>query len=117
MIPSRRTKIPQAVWRRKRRRGELRGWERKDGKGGKRRGEERREEERKRKEGRKEKKKVVFLNHTSSSDARLTTPADFNIQECQDQWSRTNGDQTRRKEFCKSSLAVQFNERGASNCL
>ena len=95
MIPSGRTKIPQAVWKRKRRRGELRGWERKDGKGGKRRGgEERREEERKRKEGRKEKKKkvVVFLNQTSSSDARLTTPADFNIQECQDQWSRTNGD-------------------------
>lgn len=82
--------------------------------GGEKRGEKRRGRERK--EGKK-KKKVVFLNQTSSSDARLTTPADFNIQECQDQWSRTNGDQTRRKEFCKSSLAVQFNERGASNCL
>lgn len=82
--------------------------------GGEKRGEKRRGRERK--EGKK-KKKIVFLNQTSSSDARLTTPADFNIQECQDQWSRTNGDQTRRKEFCKSSLAVQFNERGASNCL
>lgn len=80
-----------------------------------RREERRGEEEKGRKE--RKKKKVVFLNQTSSSDARLTTPADFNIQECQDQWSRTNGDQTRRKEFCKSSLAVQFNERGASNCL
>lgn len=100
MIPSGRTKIPQAVWRRKRRRRELEGWERKDAKGGKRRGgEERREEERKRKEGRKEgrgkKKVVVFLKQTPSPDALLTTPADFNTQECQDQWSRTNGDQTR----------------------
>ena len=94
MIPSGRTKIPQAVWRRKRRRRELEGWERKDGKGGKRRGgEERRGRERK--EGRKKKKVVVFLKQTSSPDALLTTPADFNTQECQDQWSRTNGDQTR----------------------
>ena len=42
-----------------------------------------------------EKKVVVFLKQTSSPDALLTTPADFNTQECQDQWSRTNGDQTR----------------------
>ena len=53
-------------------------------------------EERKRKEGRKEKKikGCFFLNQTSPSDVLLITPADFNIQECQDQWSRTNGDQT-----------------------
>lgn len=99
MIPSGKTKIPQAVWRRKRR-GELRGWERKDGKDGRggkgRGGEEKRQEERKRKEGRKEKKikGCFFLNQTSPSDVLLITPADFNIQECQDQWSRTNGDQT-----------------------
>lgn len=75
----------------------------KDGKGRMQRvergGEEKREEERKRKEGRKEgkgkKKVVVFLKQTPSPDALLTTPADFNTQECQDQWSRTNGDQTR----------------------
>ena len=58
--------------------------------GEEKRGEKRRGRERK--EGKKKKKVVVFLNQTSSSDARLTTPADFNIQDCQDQWSRTNGD-------------------------
>ena len=61
LIPSGRTKIPQAVWRRKRRRGELRGWERKDGKDGgvERGGEENRRDKRRgreRKEGRKENK-------------------------------------------------------------
>ena len=63
---------------------------------GRRTEETRGEEEKGRKEGRKESKikGCFFKNQTSPSDVLLTTPADFNIQECQDQWSRTNGDQT-----------------------
>lgn len=67
------------------------GWKEEGRRREKRRGRERKEG---RKEGEK-KKVVVFLKQTPSPDALLTTPADFNTQECQDQWSRTNGDQTR----------------------
>lgn len=119
LIPSGRTKIPQAVWRRKKKE-KRQWWERKGCKGWKEE-EEKREEERKRKEGRKEGREkkgcCFFKTDTFTRCNSLQLLLILIIRMLQDQWSRTNGDQTRWKEFCKSSLVVQFNERGVSNCL